>query len=475
MRELRALLGALHAPRIVGTLPHAVGSIAVDSRAVAPDALFVALRGERSDGHDFAAKAALRGASALVVERELDLTLPQIVVGDTRAAISHLADAFYGHPSQALTIAAVTGTNGKTTTAHFVRAIFEAAGTPCALIGTLGGALGDRRWPLENTTPPALDLHRILAEMRDAGAQAVAMEVSSHALALGRVDDVAFDVAALTNVTRDHLDFHGTLANYTAAKRRLFALASHAVLNLDDEAGRRFAADLPVVTSYAIERDADVRATNVGVAADGSRFDVGALHVRIALPGRFNIANALAAIGLARVLDAPAGAIATGLANVRAVSGRMERIAADGIEAIVDYAHTPDALAQVLRAARETTRGRLILVFGCGGDRDAGKRAEMGEIAAQAADRVIVTSDNPRGEDPLAIARAVAGESAADVILDRRAAIGRAIADARSGDTVVVAGKGHEAYQIVGDRQLPFDDRAEVSAALRARGGATGS
>jgi len=466
MRELDALLGVLHEPRIVGTLPHAVGSITVDSRAAQPDALFVALRGERTDGHDHAANAARRGASALVVERELDIAMPQIVVGDTRAAISHLASAFYDHPSRALAVAGVTGTNGKTTTTHLLRSIHDAAGVPCAVIGTLGGSFGDRRWPLENTTPLALDLHRILAEMRDAGARAVAMEVSSHALALGRVDDVAFAAAALTNVTRDHLDFHGTLAHYVAAKRRLFDLTAAAVLNLDDAVGRDVAAAWPGATTYALDRAADLRATQLVLAGDGSTFAVGGLRVRLPLPGRFNVANALAAIGLARALHLDDAAIVAGLAAAPPVPGRMERIAAGGIDAIVDYAHTPDALANVLHAARETTRGRLIVVFGCGGDRDAGKRAEMGRIAADAADRVIVTSDNPRGEDPLAIARAVAGDTAAEVILDRRTAIRRAIADAQAGDTVVVAGKGHETYQIVGDERLPFDDRDEVRAAF---------
>jgi UDP-N-acetylmuramoyl-L-alanyl-D-glutamate--2,6-diaminopimelate ligase len=470
MRELVDLLGSLRSPRVVGTLPARVGSITVDSRIVQPDALFVAVRGERTDGHDHAASAALRGASAFVVERELDLAMPQIVVGDTRAAISHLAAAFYDHPSRTLTMAGVTGTNGKTTTTHVMRAIFEAAGIPAAVIGTLGGSFGDRRWPLENTTPLALDLHRMLAEMRDAGAKAVAMEVSSHALALGRVDDVDFDAAALTNVTRDHLDFHGTFARYAAAKRRLFGLAARSVFNIDDETGREFALDVGNATTYAIDRAADLRATNITLAGDGSCFEVDGMHVTIPLPGRFNVANALAAIGLARALGIPDDATRAGLAAVRAVPGRMERIAAFGIDAIVDYAHTPDALANVLRAARETTRGKLIVVFGCGGDRDPGKRAEMGLIAAEAADRVIVTSDNPRGEDPLTIARAVAGEIAADVILDRRAAIRRAITEAHAGDTVIVAGKGHETYQIIGAERHVFDDRDEVRDAFRLRG-----
>jgi UDP-N-acetylmuramoyl-L-alanyl-D-glutamate--2,6-diaminopimelate ligase len=472
MRELRPLLDALTAPRVFGTLPAAVSAIAVDSRSATPGCLFVAVRGERVDGHGFLAGAIQRGAAAVVVEQQLEVDVPQIVVDDTRAAISRLADAFYEHPSRALSVFGITGTNGKTTTTYLMQGIAEAAGLPCGVIGTLGGYISGHTWSLENTTPLALELHRLLAQMRDAGAKAVAMEVSSHALALGRTDDVHFRAAALTNVTRDHLDFHGTEARYIAAKRRLFDLAPDAVLNVDDPVGRTFAGELPSATTYAIDHVAQLRATNIALKGDGTQFRVGHLNVEIALPGRFNVANALAAIGLARTAGIDDASIVRGLSGARAVPGRMERIGAFGIDAIVDYAHTPDALANVLRAARETTRGRLIVVFGCGGDRDAGKRAEMGRIAAQAADAVIVTSDNPRGEDPAAIAAAVADGIVAEVILDRRTAIRRAINDARAGDTVVVAGKGHETYQILGQERLPFDDRDEVRSAFSLRSGA---
>jgi UDP-N-acetylmuramoyl-L-alanyl-D-glutamate--2,6-diaminopimelate ligase len=468
-RELRPLLDALDAPRVLGTPPPAIAGLTADSRAVVPGGAFIALRGERFDGHKFAADAVAHGASVLIVEHAVDAAVAQIVVADTRAAASRLADLYYGQPSRALVVFGITGTNGKTTTAALVRAVADAAGLPCGVIGTLGGAFGERVWPLENTTPLALDLHRILAEIRDAGARAVAMEVSSHALALGRVDDVFFATAALTNVSRDHLDFHLTFEAYVAAKRRLFDLAPLAVLNVDDPAGRAFAEELPAALTYAIEHPAHLRATSLELAGDGSRFEAAGMQVEIALPGRFNVANALAAIGLARVAGFESDAIVRGLAAVRAVPGRMERIGALGIDAIVDYAHTPDALANVLRAARETTRGRLIVVFGCGGDRDAGKRPEMGRVAAEAADAVIVTSDNPRSEDPASIAASIADGIVAEVILDRRAAIRRAIDDARPGDTVVVAGKGHETYQIVGDLRLPFDDREEVRAAFASR------
>jgi UDP-N-acetylmuramoyl-L-alanyl-D-glutamate--2,6-diaminopimelate ligase len=471
-RELRPLLDVLSAPRIAGTLPETVTAIAVDSRTAVPGSLFVAVRGERVDGHRFAPDAVARGASVLVVEHEVDVDVPQVIVEDTRVAISRLADAFYDHPSHGMLVFGVTGTNGKTTTTYLLRSIAEAAGLACGVIGTLGGAFGARTWALENTTPLALELHRLLAEMRDAGARAVAMEVSSHALALGRVDDVRFCAAALTNVTRDHLDFHGTLARYVAAKRHLFDLAPHAVLNVDDSVGRTIAGEFATATTYAIERVAQLRASNIELEGYRTRFDAGGLHVEIGLPGRFNVSNALAAIGVARAAGIEDDAIVRGLAAARAVPGRMERIGAFGIDAIVDYAHTPDALANVLRAARETTRGRLIVVFGCGGDRDAGKRVEMGRIAADAADAVIVTSDNPRGESPAAIAAAVAEGIVAEVILDRRTAIRRAINDARAGDTVVVAGKGHETYQIIGDERLPFDDRDEVRSAFSLRSGA---
>jgi UDP-N-acetylmuramoyl-L-alanyl-D-glutamate--2,6-diaminopimelate ligase len=509
MRETARLAATLSGARITGTLPPSVDAIATDSRAVKPGTLFVALRGERTDGHHYVADALARGASVVVVEEgartgaipsghDVILSLSKdeprppsplggsatIVVPDTRIAASALADAFHDHPSHDLIVLGVTGTNGKTTTTHLVRDVLETAGIPCGVIGTLGGEFRERRWPLSNTTPLALELHALLAAQREAGARAVAMEVSSHALALHRVDHVRFRAAALTNVTRDHLDFHGTLERYVAAKRRLFDLAPHAVLNADDPSGAAFARELAAANghsqanagergapiTYALDTEATLRARDVVLGGEGSTFRVGETQVTIALPGRFNVRNALAAFGLARALGIDDATIARGLGATRAVPGRMERFGAFGIDAIVDYAHTPDALENVLRAARETTKGDLIVVFGCGGDRDPGKRAQMGEIAARLADRVIVTSDNPRSEDPLAIAREVAdGYERTAIELDRRSAIRRAIDEARPGDTIVVAGKGHETYQIVGDQTRPFDDRDEVRIAFSKR------
>jgi UDP-N-acetylmuramoyl-L-alanyl-D-glutamate--2,6-diaminopimelate ligase len=502
MRETARLVATLAGARVAGSLPPSVDAIATDSRAVRPGTLFVALRGERTDGHKHIEDALARGATAIVLEDitpnvtlsdpnvilsdpnvilsypnvilSLSKGVPTVTVPDTRIAASALADAFYDHPSRTLTVIGVTGTNGKTTTTHLVRDVLEAAGIACGVIGTLGGEFRGRRWPLANTTPLALELHELLAAQRDAGAQAVAMEVSSHALALHRVDHVRFRAAALTNVTRDHLDFHGTLPRYVAAKRRLFDLAPLAVLNADDPSGAAFARELaerefPPIT-YALDTEATLHASELALDGDGSTFRVGDLDVRIALPGRFNVRNALAAFGIARALGIDDATIARGLAATRAVPGRMERFGAFGIDAIVDYAHTPDALENVLRAVRETTKRDLIVVFGCGGDRDHGKRAQMGEIAARLADRVIVTSDNPRSEDPMEIARAIAnGYQRTHIELDRRSAIRRAIDEAHAGDTVVVAGKGHETYQIVGHETRPFDDRDEVRIAFAKR------
>ena len=487
MRETARLLATLAGARVTGSLPPSVDAIATDSRAVRPGTLFIALRGERTDGHNFIEDALTRGATAIVLEEHhtdppVTLSLskgqgdskgaPLIVVPDTRIAASALADAFYDHPSHALTVIGVTGTNGKTTTTHLVRDVLEAAEVPCGVIGTLGGEFRDLRWPLANTTPLALELQALLAAQRDAGARAVAMEVSSHALALHRVDHVRFRVAALTNITRDHLDFHGTLERYAAAKRRLFDLAPDQVINVDDPFGARFASELPAPLPYSIDAEPQggLQATDLRLQGDGSVFRVGGHEFTIGLPGRFNVRNALAAMGIAVLIGVPVETIARGLAATRAVPGRMERIGAFGINAIVDYAHTPDALENVLRAVRETTKRDVIVVFGCGGDRDQGKRAQMGEIAARLADRVIVTSDNPRSEDPMEIARAIAnGYQRTHIELDRRSAIRRAIDEARAGDTVVVAGKGHETYQIVGQETRPFDDRDEVRIAFAKR------
>lgn len=484
-RTRATTLGDLAAATAGGTLTgdpdREIDAIVVDSRRVRPGALFVALRGASLDGHAFAAAALAAGAAAVVVDRAAgDVAGPRIVVADTHAALSRLAAAFYGQPSRALRAIGVTGTNGKTTVTHLVAGILTAAGQPCGVIGTLGVAFAGDRRDVALTTPLAHDLHALLAELRDTGAAAVAMEVSSHALALARVDDVAFSIAALTNVTRDHLDFHGDFATYAATKRRLFERAPAAVLNADDALGAAWAAELAAagvaVTTYGFAPGVDVRATGVTLGAGGSAFTVDGARAMLPLPGRFNVANALCALAIARRCGVADAVALAALATAAAVPGRMERVAGDGVSVLIDYAHTPDALASVLATARETTTGEVRVVFGCGGDRDRGKRPEMGRIAAELADRVTVTTDNPRSESPETIAaEIVAGMTApvrATIELDRATAIGAAITGARPGDVVVIAGKGHETYQLVGTRTLAFDDRAVARTALAARAAA---
>jgi UDP-N-acetylmuramoyl-L-alanyl-D-glutamate--2,6-diaminopimelate ligase len=481
--SIAQLVTALDGARVIGDAARAVSGLAHDSRSVRPGMAFVALRGERHDGHGFIERAIAGGATALVVDAAFLAANPAppgvttIAVADTRRALSRLAAAFYERPSQALRIAGVTGTNGKTTTTHLIQALLAAGDIACGRIGTLGAQFAGAMWPLENTTPLALELQALLAEMRDRGAQAVAMEISSHALALERVADVAVEVAVLTNVTRDHLDFHGDFESYAATKRSLFEMARNSILNADDPHGARWAGELRAqgrsVVTYGLSEGADVRATDLALGPHGSAFSVDGTRFELALPGRFNVANALGALATARAFGIDDATSARALTSVASVAGRMETQSGGGVTAIVDYAHTPDALDVVLRAAREGATGQLTVVFGCGGDRDRGKRPEMGRIARELADRVVITSDNPRSEEPRAIVdeivAGIADRSNVVVDVERRSAIRRAIVEANAGDVIVVAGKGHETYQIVGDVTGHFDDRDEVRAALAAR------
>jgi UDP-N-acetylmuramoyl-L-alanyl-D-glutamate--2,6-diaminopimelate ligase len=477
--ELATLLRRLPAStQVNGDTTRLITGIEIDSRAVRPGALFVALRGEHADGHAYVAQAIAAGAIAVVVEaghrRPVAAHVTVAYVPDTRRALSPLAAAFYGDPSEAIDVAGVTGTNGKTTTTRMIASICNRGEKPCGAIGTVGAEFGDRTWALANTTPQPPELHGLLAAMREAGAQAVAMEVSSHALALDRVDDVRFRVAILTNVTRDHLDFHQTLESYAAAKRRLFSMAQSCVLNADDEHGARWTAELQArgveTLTYGTSAGAQIVPRDVEVLPSGSTFRVDGTRFELRVPGRFNVWNALAAIGTARVFGIGDATAAEALAQLERVPGRMERVGGGDVDVVVDYAHTPDALENALHSLRETTSGKLVLVFGCGGDRDRGKRPEMGAVAARLADRVYVTSDNPRSEDPGDIAaEIVAGsgtQSSVVVELDRRRAIERAVAEARRGDVVLIAGKGHEAYQVIGERVLEFDDVAVARDAL---------
>ena len=478
---LARLLERLPDAQIEGDSGKFVTSIEVDSHAVRPDAIFVALRGTNTDGHRFVRHAIANGARAVVVESPHPLKVPAGVtlvrVADTRRALSAMAAAFYGDPSRALDVIGITGTNGKTTASRMIAAILNAADVPCGVIGTVGAEFRTKSWQLRNTTPLPPELNELLAQMRDDGARAAVMEVSSHALALERVEDVAFRIAVLTNVTRDHLDFHQTLEAYATAKRRLFDLARMCVLNVDDAFGERWAVELRQakreVISYGNRKGSMYAPQEIEVEPFESRFTVNGRRYELHLPGRFNIWNALAAIAVAKQIGIDDSIVARGIASLQRVPGRMEHLHGDGIDVVVDYAHTPDALEQALRSLRDTARGALAVVFGCGGDRDRGKRAEMGSVAARFADRVYLTNDNPRTEEPRAIVEAIAagiGSHAYAVELDRRRAIERAIAEAHPGDVVLVAGKGHETYQIVGEAVLPFDDAAVVRDVLATRG-----
>ncbi len=452
-----------------------ISALAYDDRRVVPGTLFFCVPGFARDGHDFALAAIARGAAALVVERPLGLGVPEVVVDSARAAMAPAAARFHGDPTAALDVVGVTGTNGKTTTAFLVRGLLEAAGRQCGLLGTVTAFVGGQERPVTRTTAEAIELQRDFAAMRAGGDVACAIEVSSHALALHRADAIHFAAAVFTNLTQDHLDFHPTMEEYFLAKRRLFEMAPGvSVINVDDAYGRRLAGELEGAITFAIEREATYRAVDVETGLSGSRFTAltsdGPLALRTPLPGRFNVQNVLAALAVVRALGVPAEQVAEALPRAGRVPGRFEPVdEGQGFAVLVDYAHTPDSLENVLNAARELTRGRVLCVFGCGGDRDRGKRPLMGEIAQRLVDRAIVTSDNPRSEDPEAIiAEVLAGGPRLEWEVDRRVAIGAAIAAAADGDVVVIAGKGHEQGQEFAEGwKVPFDDVEVAREALR--------
>jgi UDP-N-acetylmuramoyl-L-alanyl-D-glutamate--2,6-diaminopimelate ligase len=453
-----------------------VGGLAYDNRSVEPGTLFFCVPGFTRDGHDFAPDAVERGAAALVVARPLELGVPEVQVEDVRAAMAVAAARFHGDPTARLPVVGITGTNGKTTTAFLVRALLEAAGRQTGLLGTVTSVVAGEERATVRTTPEAIDLQRTFREMLDGGDAACAMEISSHALELRRADGIHVAVAVFTNLTQDHLDFHPTMEEYFLAKRRLFAspLTDVRLVNVDDPCGRRLADEFPGSVTFAIDSPADYRATDLEAGFTGTdcTFETpdGAFRVRVPLPGRFNVLNALGAWAAARAL----GADVRELPEQVRVPGRFEPVAAgQPFAVLVDYAHTPDSLENVLRAARELAEGRVIAVFGAGGDRDRGKRPLMGEIGARLADVCLVTSDNPRTEDPEAIiAEILAGTGGGLHVehdADRRASIQRAVALARAGDVVVIAGKGHEQGQeFAGGRKEPFDDAAVAREALGA-------
>ena len=494
-------------PRRLGELARAAGTVMVemigaedaevtgvsyDSRAVSPGDLFFCIPGTLSDGHDFAPSAVAAGATVLCVERRLDVNVPQLLVGDARKAMARLSAEFFGRPSESLMILGVTGTNGKTTTAFLLESILRAAGLRTGLIGTIETRIGDTVQPGVRTTPESLDLQRLFAVMRDQGVEAVAMEVTSHALAMDRVEGVRFASVGFTNLSQDHLDFHTSMEDYFEAKRSLFMpdKAAKAAVNIDDPHGRDLWKEPAIDTlGFGLSAEAQVHASDVKLEPSGTDLSietpVGNFSCATHLVGHFNVSNCLGAAAVALQAGIGLDAIRDGLQSLAAVPGRFETVdAGQPFSVIVDYAHTPDSLDNVLQAARplaEAQGGRVLCVFGCGGDRDRGKRPLMGAVVARLADLAIVTSDNPRSEEPAAIieeilegVRSVRSEGPDATLVDRREAIARALQEAREGDVVVIAGKGHETGQQFATQTLPFDDRLvarELLEELGHRGG----
>lgn len=500
--RLRELIDGLDWVLVSGSLDQEVAGVQHDSRHVRPGDLFVSIKGLKYDGHDFIHEAFLRGAKAFVVERS-DAAVPSdltvIRVGCTRRALASLSCRFYGEPSKRLLVIGVTGTNGKTTTTYLLESILKAAGRKVGLIGTVSYRFGGRELPAERTTPEASDLQAFLAEILREGADSVVLEVSSHSLALSRVEGLEFDGAVFTNLTQDHLDFHGSFEAYLQAKAKLFqslgegvpkgaalsrakGVEKAAFLNADDPYGDRIASlTRAKVYRYGVERRGDLTAEKVELSLEGIQGKIispwGSFPFHSPLVGRHNLSNILAAVGVGLHLGIPPESVAEGIAQLQKVPGRFEKVeAGQPFSVVVDYAHTPDALERVLKTAKGFCRGRLIAVFGCGGDRDRSKRPKMGEAAARIADLVVLTSDNPRSEDPQRIIAEIE-EGAKKVwrdgegyvkIADRRLAIEAALSRVKPSDLVLIAGKGHETYQIIGERTLPFDDR-EVAREVLAR------
>jgi UDP-N-acetylmuramoyl-L-alanyl-D-glutamate--2,6-diaminopimelate ligase len=476
--QLKTLLAATSVREIIGPIDRPVESIAYDSRRMQRNGLFVALRGEKSDGHDFIGQAIEKGATVIVAERaEKNSRATCVVVDDTRAAMADISAKFFNYPARKLKLAGVTGTNGKTTTTFLIKHICEKAGMRCGLLGTVRYEIGERVLPATRTTPESIDLQELLAQIRDAGCKTAAMEVSSHALAQERVRDIEWDVAVFTNLTQDHLDYHGTMENYFAAKAKLFEQLSHqeekkkpvAVINIDDRYGQKLIAKIDkkiLVVTFGTSLKADFRVSNYRMEFGRTSYQLDtrgkSYLVRVPLIGRFNVANSVAALAAANALGLSIREAVLSLGKSPQVPGRLEVVPAKRqFQVFVDYAHTPDALLNVLKTLRELEPQRLIVVFGCGGNRDREKRPLMGAVADQNADFAIVTSDNPRKEDPdKIIAEIEKGFRGThfEKITDRIAAISRAIELAQPHDIVLIAGKGHESYQEFADHTVPFED-----------------
>ena len=455
-----------------------VARIEYDSRRVKPGEVFSCVVGTFMDGHDFAESAVKNGAAALIVERELPLPVPQILAKNSRRAMAELAMKLYDHPAKKLRIIGVTGTNGKTTTTYMLKSIAEKCGLKVGLIGTIRNIIGDRVISTQRTTPESTELQEILAEMSRENVDLVVMEVSSHSLDQERVYGIEFEIGGFTNLTQDHLDYHKTFENYLAAKRKLFERSSYAVVNADDPHSAMLleGLDVPRMT-YGVREPADIYAKDIEICVRDVEFDmttpVGSTHVTVPIPGLFNVFNAMLAAGISLKLGFPLDKISEGLASVAGVTGRMESLDTTGFpfSVILDFAHTPDGLINLLTSVREFAKGKVISVFGCGGDRDHAKRPIMGEAAGRYSDFCVVTSDNPRTEDPMSIIKSVltgVDKTAVKyvVIENRREAIRYALTHAKKNDVVVLAGKGHETYQEINGVKHPFDEKVVVAELL---------
>jgi len=478
--QLSRMLNNITEYRTEGSLDKQIDSIHYDSRQAGRNSLFFCIEGLKYDGHKFAADAVSNGAYAVVLRRDVHLPegVTKIFVPDTRSAMALTAKEFYDNPLSNIDLIGVTGTNGKTTVTYLVKSILDTAGKKTGLIGTIVSMIGDKKTYSDRTTPESLDLQKIFREMADCGVESVAMEVSSHSLALKRVEGCAFDVGIFTNLTRDHLDFHGTFENYRQAKASLFDLSECAVINIDDESGRMMLSGVKKrIVTYGIEREADVYASDIEVSSKGVRFKLhlpnGSDFINLKIPGIFSVYNGLAAASAMYSVGITLDIIKEGLEAVTGVPGRFELLdTGTDYSVILDYAHTPDGLENILRTAKEFAKGRVITLFGCGGDRDPGKRPVMGEIAAKFSDLCVVTSDNPRTEEPMSIIEDILpGVRKANcqhiVVENRRNAIETALKEARAGDVVILAGKGHETYQILKDRIIHFDEREIVTEILQ--------
>lgn len=462
-----------------------IHSIENDNRKVVEGSLFICIKGYTVDGHDFAESAVKQGAVAIIAERELSLSVPVIVVESTKRAMAILADVFYGQPSHKLQMIGITGTNGKTTTSHLIEKILSDAGSVTGLIGTMYTKIGHQLIETKNTTPESLTLQKTFHQMVDKGVETAVMEVSSHSLVEGRVHGTDFDIAVFTNLTQDHLDFHKTMDEYKRAKSLLFSQLGnayelekpkYAVLNVDDDASKMFLESTSAhLMTYGIDNKAMLQATNIQMTANGTEFELvspyGIHKVSIQLVGKFSVYNVLASLGAALCSGIPLESAIASLEGIKGVAGRFELVQADqDFTVIVDYSHTPDSLENVLKTIRQFARGRVFVVVGCGGDRDRSKRPLMAQIACEYSDRPIFTSDNPRSEEPLSILKemeaGVQGE-AYEVFVDRKEAIYHAVREANEDDVILIAGKGHETYQIIGDKTYDFDDRLMAKEAIK--------